>query len=104
MNKNEKYKKIAKLFFSRLIILQKEFRDITEIIEEIAEKHKIRICVEIGDFIPLIKFAEILEIPNENNEAIMYDEIDKLIENQENFEIKVEKFLEKYVETKINKK
>ena len=38
MGKEQKYKKIAELLLGRLIVLQREFNNIAEIIEESGEK------------------------------------------------------------------
>ena len=97
MSKDEKYQKIAKLLFGRLIVLQRESRNIAETIEKVCRKNKIKILIEIGDFIPLIEFAKILELPNEDGETIMYDELDEIIESNENSDLRIEKFLEKYI-------
>ena len=54
-------------------------------------------CIEVGDFIPLIKFSETLGLSNEEDEVKMYDEIDEIIENQQEVIPKVENFFEKYI-------
>ena len=95
MGKEQKYKKIAELLLGRLIVLQREFNNIAEIIEESGEKNNIRMCIEVGDFIPLIKFSETLGLSNEEDEVKMYDEIDEIIENQQEVIPKVENFFEK---------
>ena len=97
MGKEQKYKKIAELLLGRLIVLQREFNNIAEIIEESGEKNNIRMCIEVGDFIPLIKFSETLGLSNEEDEGKMYDEIDEIIENQQEVIPKVENFFEKYI-------
>lgn len=97
MGKEQKYKKIAELLLGRLIVLQKEFNNIAEAIEESGERNNIRMCIEVGDFIPLVKFAETLGLSNENDEVKMYDEIDDIIENNQEIDSKVENFFEKYI-------
>ena len=97
MEKEQKYKEVAKLLFGRLISLQREFNNITQAIQESGSRNNMEILIEIDDFIPLIKLAEILEIPNEKGESIMYDEIDDMIESQENIDSKIEKFFDKYI-------
>lgn len=97
MEKEQKLKKIAKLLFTRIINLQREFNNIAQTIQETGNKNNMEVIIQIGDFIPLIKLAETLEIPNEKRESIMYDEIDYMIENKENLDSKVEKFFEKYI-------
>lgn len=67
MNKNEKYKKIAELFLERIIILEKELRDIGEVLEKECKNNTTKIHIELGDFLPLVEFAEILEMPNINS-------------------------------------
>lgn len=97
MGKEQKYKKISELLFGRLIVLQKEVNNIVQAIQESGNRNNMEVIIQTGDFIPLIKFAEILEIPNEKGESIMYDEIDDMIESQENIDSKIEKFFEKYI-------
>lgn len=97
MSKEQRYKKIAELLLGRLIVLQREFNNIAEVIEESGEKHQIRMCIEIGDFIPLVNLAETLGLTNENEESDMYGDIYNLIEKEKQIDSKVEKFLEKYI-------
>lgn len=97
MGKEQKYKKIAELLLGRLIVLQREFNNIAEAIEKSGERNNIRMCVEVGDFIPLAKFAETLRLSNENDEVRMYDEIYDIIENHQEVNSKVEDFFEKYI-------
>lgn len=97
MEKEQKYKKIAELLLGRLIILQREFNNIAETIEESGERNNIRMCIEVGDFIPLIKFSETLGLANEEDEVEMYDEIDDIIENNQEIDSQVENFFEKYI-------
>ena len=97
MSKEQRYKKIAVLLLDRLIVLQREFNNIAEVIEESGEKHQIRMCTEIGDFIPLVKLAEMLGLTNENEESDMYGDIYNLIEKEKKIDSKVENFLEKYI-------
>lgn len=97
MGKEQKYKKIAELLLARLMVLQKEFNTIAETIEESGERNNIRMCIEVGDFIPLIKFSETLGLSNEEDEVKMYDEIYDIIENHQEVETKVENFFEKYI-------
>ena len=97
MEKEQKYKNVAELLFGRLIVLQKEVNNIVQAIQESGNRNNMEVIIQTGDFIPLIKLAEILEIPNEKGESIMYDEIDDMIESQENIDFKIEKFFEKYI-------
>ena len=55
MNKNEKYKKIAELFFERIIILEKELRDIREMLEKDCKNNITKVHIVLGDFIPLVE-------------------------------------------------
>lgn len=98
MNKNEKYEKIAELFFERIIILEKELRNMGERLEKDCKNNITKVYIELGDFIPLVELAEILEIPNINLESTMYEEINKLYKKGDNLKSRVQKFLEKYVE------
>ena len=97
MGKEQKYKKIAELLLARLMVLQREFNNIAETIEESGERNNIRMYIEVGDFIPLIKFAETLGLSNEEDEVKMYDEIYDIIENHPEIEPKVKNFFEKYI-------
>lgn len=97
MSKEQRYKEIAVLLLDRLIVLQREFNNIAETIEESGEKHQISMCIEIGDFIPLVKLAETLGLTNENEESDMYSDIYNLIEKEKEIDSKVEIFLEKYI-------
>lgn len=97
MEKEQKYKKIAELLLGRLIVLQREFNNIAETIEESGERNNIRMCIEVGNFIPLIKFSERLGLANEEDEVEMYDEIDDIIENNQEIDSQVENFFEKYI-------
>lgn len=45
MEKEQKYKKIAELLLGRLIVLQREFNNIAETIEESGERNNIRMCI-----------------------------------------------------------
>lgn len=92
MGREQKYKKIAELLLARLMVLQKEFNTIAETIEESGERNNIRMYIEVGDFIPLIKFAETLGLSNEEDE-VKYD----IIENHPEIEPKVKNFFEKYI-------
>ena len=94
MEKEQKYKKIAELLLGRLIVLQREFNNIAETIEESGERNNITMCIEVGDFIPLIKFSETLGLANEEDEVEMYDDI---IENNQEIDSQVENFFEKYI-------
>lgn len=98
MNKNEKYKMIAELFFERIIILEKELRDIGEMLEKDCKNNTTKIHIELGDFIPLVEFAEILEIPNIDLGSTMYEDIDDLYKKEDNLKSRVQKFLKKYIE------
>lgn len=97
MSKEQRYKEIAVLLLDRLIVLQREFNNIAETIEESGEKQQISMCIEIGDFIPLVKLAETLGLTNENEESDMYSDIYNLIEKEKQIDSKVERFLEKYI-------
>lgn len=97
MEKEQKLREVAKLLFTTIIKLQRECNNIAQAVQESGNRNNMEVIIQTGDFIPLIKFAEILEIPNEKRESIMYDEIDDMIESQENMDIKVEKFFEKYI-------
>lgn len=97
MEKEQKLRKVAKLLFTRIIKLQKECNNIAQAVQESGNRNNMEVIIQTGDFIPLLKLAEILEIPTEKREIIMYDEIDDMIEEQENLDSKVEKFLEKYI-------
>ena len=48
--------------------------------------------------IPLVEFAEILEISNIDSESTMYKDIDNLYKKEDNLKSEVQKLLEKYVE------
>lgn len=98
MNKNEKYKKIAELLLERIIILEKELRDIGEILEKDWKNNVTKIHIELGDFIPLVEFAEILKIPNIDLESTMYQDIDELYKSDVDLKSDVQKFFKKYVE------
>lgn len=98
MNKNEKYKKITELLLERIIILEKELRDIGEILEKDCKNNITKIQIELGDFIPLVEFAEILKVPNIDLESTMYQEIEELYKNEVDLKSYVQKFFEKYVE------
>lgn len=96
MEKEQKLREVAKLLFTTIIKLQRECNNIAQAVQESGNRNNMEVIIQTGDFIPLIKFAETLEIPSDK-EAIMYDEIDDMIENKENMDIKVEKFFEKYI-------
>jgi len=97
MNKNEKYKKIAELFFERIIILEKELRDIGEMLEKHCKNSTTKIRIELGDYMPLVEFAEILKVPNIDSESTMYQDIEELYKNEVDLKNDVQKFFEKYV-------
>lgn len=96
MEKEQKLKEVAKLLFTTIIKLQRECNNIAQAVQESGNRNNMEVIIQTGDFIPLIKFAEILEIPSDK-EPIMYDEIDDMIENQENMDSKVKKFFDKYI-------
>ena len=56
MEKEKKYKKIAELLLKELIILQKDFEESIYKIGKICNESKIKACLEVGDFIPIIEF------------------------------------------------
>ena len=97
MEKEQKYKNVAKLLFGRLIALQREFDNITEAIQESGKRNNMQVLIQIDDFIPLTKLSNTLEIPNEKREVIMYDEIDAMVKMPENIHSKIEKFFNKYI-------
>ena len=95
MDKNEKYEKIAKLFFKKLILLEK---DITVFQEKISEGN-IRLYLEIYDIFPLLDFAEIINV-NDKKGSELYEDIKKLIEENDTrqLEQEINIVLKKYVE------
>ena len=95
MDKNEKYEKIAKLFFKKLILLEK---DITAFQEKISEGN-IRLYLEIYDIFPLLDFAEIINV-NDKKGSELYEDIKKLIEENDTrqLEQEINIVLKKYVE------
>lgn len=100
MSEKQRYKKIAELLLGRLITLQREFNNVAEVIEESCEKHQITMCIEIGEFIPLMELADSLGLSDENDESEMYDDIYYLIEKEKDSTSKVGAFLKKYIKNK----
>ena len=98
MNKNEKYKKIAELLLERIIILEKELRDIGEMLEKDCKNNITKVYIELGDFIPLVEFAEMLKVPNIDLESTMYQDIEELYKSDVDLKSDVQKFIEKYFE------
>ena len=95
MDKNEKYEKIAKLFFKKLILLEK---DITAFQEKISEGN-IRLYLEIYDIFPLLDFADIINVDDKKGSAL-YEDIKRLIEENDTrqLEQEINIVLKKYVE------
>lgn len=99
MSEEQRYKKIAELLLGRLIVLQKEFNKIAEVIEKSCEKHQISMHIEMGDFIPLMELADSLGVSNEEEESKMYDDIYNLVEKEKYHNSKVKMFLKEYIKS-----
>ena len=94
MEKEKKYKKIAELLLKELIILQKDFEESIYKIGKICNESKIKACLEVGDFIPIIELANVLELSSNEEADKMYDEIYKNI-NKSYVVRKIEKRLKR---------
>lgn len=97
---NEKYKQLAGLFLEKLIRIEKDIQDTSQELERNSKKHEIKIYLKSGNIIPLLDFAEIVKLRDDDEGSKMYDEIEKLSNCDEGLKNHVEKFLEKYVEVK----
>ena len=95
---NEKYKQLAGLFLEKLIRVEKDIQNTSQELEKNSKKHEIKIYLKSGNIIPLLEFAEIVELRDDDEGSKMYDEIEKLSNCDDGLNVHVEKFLEKYVE------
>ena len=95
---NEKYKQLAGLFLEKLIRVEKDIQNTSQELEKNSKKHEIKIYLKSGNIIPLLEFAEIVELRDDDEGSKMYDEIEKLSNCDDGLKSHVEKFLEKYVE------
>ena len=95
---NEKYKQLAGLFLEKLINIEKDIQNISQELEKNSKKHEIKVYLKSGNIIPLLEFAEIVELRDDDEGSKMYDEIEKLSNCDDGLKSHVEKFLEKYVE------
>lgn len=95
---NEKYKQLAGLFLEKLIRVEKDIQNTSQELEKNSKKHEIKIYLKSGNIIPLLEFAEIVELRDDDEGSKMYDEIEKLSNCDDRLKSHVEKFLEKYVE------
>lgn len=94
MNKEEKYKNLAKIFLKRLITLEKDAMILQNELENQSTKHIIKIFVETNDIIPFVELSTLLETDDE-----MFEDLLEIINNCEykNLDKEVEKFFDKYV-------
>lgn len=97
MEKEKKYKQIAELLLGELIILQKDFEKSIHKIEKICNENKIRTCLEIGDFIPMIELANMLELSSDEEADKMCDEIYENINKRQRDDLNLNDFFEKYI-------
>lgn len=95
---NEKYKQLAGLFLEKLIRVEKDIQNTSQELEKNSKKHEIKIYLKSGNIIPLLEFAEIVKLRDDDEGSKMYDEIEKLSNCDDGLNVHVEKFLEKYVE------
>lgn len=95
---NEKYKQLAGLFLEKLIRIEKDIQDTSQELEKNSKKHEINIYLKSGNIIPLLEFADIVKLKDDDEGSKMYDEIEKLSNCDDGLKGNVEKFLEKYVE------
>lgn len=95
---NEKYKQLSGLFLEKLIRVEKDIQNTSQELEKNSKKHEIKIYLKSGNIIPLLEFAEIVELRDDDEGSKMYDEIEKLSNCDDGLKSHVEKFLEKYVE------
>lgn len=97
MDKEQKYKKIAELLLGELIVLQKDFEKNIHKIEKICNESKIRACLEVGDFIPMIELANVLELSSDEEADKMCDEIYENINKRQKDDFNLNDFFEKYI-------
>lgn len=97
MEKEKKYKKIAELLLRELIILQKDFEKSIHKIEKICSENNIRACLEVGDLIPMIELANVLELANDEEAEKMCDEIYENINKIRKNDLNLNDFFEKYI-------
>ena len=97
MNKEQKYKEIAKMLFERLVMIEREIKTNAKSIEEGFEGTGINFYIEIGDFIPVTQLLEIIGITNGKEESIILDDIYYIIDKSQKVETGITNFLEKYI-------
>lgn len=95
---NEKYKQLAGLFLEKLITIEKDIQDMSQEFEKNSKKHEIKIYFKSDNIIPLLEFADIVDLKDDDEGSKMYDEIEQLSNCDDGLKSHVEKFLEKYVE------
>lgn len=96
MNKEQKYKEIAKILFERLVMIEREIKTNAKSIEEGFERTGMNFHIEIGDFIPVTHLLEIIGITSEE-ESIILDDIYYIIDKSQKVETRITSFLEKYI-------
>jgi hypothetical protein len=99
MNDNDKYKVLAKLFFKKMIVLERDLNKFKEKIENSDRNDTVKLFVEIGDIIPLLDFVEIVGISDDKKCEKLYDDISTLTGKTDNNNLneEVDKFFENYV-------
>jgi vacuolar-type H+-ATPase subunit F/Vma7 len=99
MNDNDKYKVLAKLFFKKMIVLERDLNKFKEKIENSDRNDTVKLFVEIGDIIPLLDFVEIVGISDDKKCEKLYDDISTLTGKTDNSNLneEVDKFFENYV-------
>jgi hypothetical protein len=99
MNDNDKYKILAKLFFKKMIVLERDLNKFKEKLENSDRNDTVKLFVEIGDIIPLLDFVEIVGISDDKKCEKLYDDISTLTGKTDNNNLneEVDKFFENYV-------
>lgn len=99
MDKNQKYKELAIIFFKRLILIEKETSKIQKELEKISKTNIIQLSLDTADIVPLLEVEYVMELEEDKKVDLMYEEFSEIVnkEDVENIYDKIENFIEKYI-------
>lgn len=100
MDEVEKYKKLAKLFFEKMILLERDMNALQENLEKSCEKNAIQLSLETIEIIPVREVFEMLELDDDAIGDAMYDRIAELLAKKEKKAIQkgVDQFFEEFIQ------
>ena len=100
MDEVEKYKKLAKLFFEKMLLLERDVNTLQGDLEKSCEKNAIKISLETNEIIPVREIFEMLGLRDDAIGDAMYDRIEELLEKEEKKALQkgVDQFFEEFIQ------